>query len=314
MAEAVQSPPGTYVAVDGTRLHVDERGASDAPPLLYLHGGPGQGCFDFMACQGDRLAEDLRVIGVDQRGVLFSDPLPEGATLTEDALVDDVEALREALGIERWAVLGHSFGARLALRYAARRPDSVAAVMFDCPPWDHGHGMPYMFELALPMLAELGQTEAVQDARAMIADPPTLDYATWLRRRALLDALGDRRNEFYLHRADLIAQPGGPFPSGAVDEVFHERGSRHSEAVTKSASFSESLLPLLSRVDQPAILIKGGADPVTSPTEVERFRTDVPHGRVHVFEQSGHFPQLEEPDRYAATVRGFVAGEGPALT
>jgi proline iminopeptidase len=303
-----------YVAVDGTRLHVDERGAQDAPPMLYLHGGPGQGCYDFMACQGDRLAEDLRVIGVDQRGVLFSDPLPDGATLTEDELVDDVEALREVLGIERWAVLGHSFGARLALRYAAGHPDSVTAVIFDCPPWDHAYGMPYLLELALPTLTELGQTAAVQEARAMIADPPPLDYATWLRRRAVLDALGDRRNELYLDRADLIARPGGPFPSGTVDERLHERGSRHCEAVAKSTSFSESLLPLLSQVDQPAILIKGGADPVTSPTEVECFRADVPHGRVHVFEQSGHFPQLEEPDRYAATVRGFVAGDGPALT
>lgn len=122
MAEASHSPPDRYVTVDGTRLHVDERGAADATPLLYLHGGPGQGCFDFMACQGDRLAEDLRVIGVDQRGVLFSDPLPDGAMLTEDDLVDDIEALRRVLGIERWAVLGHSFGARLALRYAAGTP------------------------------------------------------------------------------------------------------------------------------------------------------------------------------------------------
>lgn len=314
MAEASQRPPGRHVAVNGTRLYVDERGAQDAPPLLYLHGGPGQGCFDFMACQGDRLAEDLRVIGVDQHGVLFSDPLPDGAMLTEDDLVDDVEALREALGIERWAVLGHSFGARLALRYAAGHPDSVTAVIFDCPPWDHAYGMPYMLELALPMLTELCQTEAVQEARALIADPPPLDHATWLRRRAVLDALGDRRSEFYLKRTDLAAQPGGPFPSGAVDEQYHERGSAHADAVTKSASFSESLLPLLSQVDQPAILIKGGSDPVTSPTEIQRFRTDVPHGRVHVFEKSGHFSQLEEPDRYAATVRGFVAGEGPALT
>jgi proline iminopeptidase len=267
-----------------------------------------------MACQADRLAEDLRVIGVDQRGALFSDPLPDGAALTEDDLVGDAEALREALGIERWAVLGHSFGARLALRYAAGHPDSVTAVIFDCPPWDHAYGMPYLLGLALPMLDELGETEAVHGARAIIADPPPLDYATWLRRRTILDALGDRRNEFYLERTDLVVQPGGPFPSGAVDEKFHERGSAHADAVTKSASFSESLLPLLSHVDQPAILIKGRSDPVTSPTEIQRFRTDVPHGRVHVFEKSGHFAQLEEPDRYTATVRGFVAGEGPALT
>jgi proline iminopeptidase len=305
------SPPGRHVAVDGTRLHVDERGAADAPALLYLHGGPGQGCFDFMACQGDRLAKDLRVIGVDQRGVLFSDPLPDGASLTEDQLVDDFEALRDALGIERWAILGHSFGGRLGLRYAARHPDAVTTAIFDCPPWDHAYGMPYMLELALPMLTELGKTEAVEEARALIADPPALDHATWQRRMAVLGALGDRRDELYVKRTELIAQPGGPFPSAAVDDTYHERGSRHSEAVTKSASFAESLLPLLPRVGQPALLIRGDGDPVTSPTEIARFRAEVPHGWVEVFEASAHFAQLEEPERYAATVRGFVAGERP---
>ena len=307
-------PPGRYVAVDGTRLHVDERGTADAPPLLYLHGGPGQGCFDFMTCQGDRLAKDLRVIGVDQRGVLFSDPLPDDASLTEDQLVDDFEALREALGIERWAILGHSFGARLALRYAARYPETVTTAIFDCPPWDHAYGMPYMLELALPMLAELGQTKAVEEVRAIIADPPVLDHATWQRRMAVLGALGDRRDELYIKRTDLIAQPGGPFPSAAVDETYHERGSRHSEAVTKSASFAESLLPLLPRVEQPALLIRGGSDPVTSPTEIARFRAEVPRGWVEVFEASAHFVQLEEPERYADTVRGFVAGDRPERT
>ncbi|MGH3481801.1 MAG: alpha/beta fold hydrolase [Nocardioidaceae bacterium] len=308
------SPPGRSVDVDGTRLHVDERGASDAPPLLYLHGGPGQGCFDFMACQGDRLAKDLRVIGVDQRGALFSDPLPAGASLTEDQLVDDFEALREALGIERWAILGHSFGARLALRYAAQHSDTVTTAIFDCPPWDHAYGMPYMLELAQPMLVELGQIEAVEEAQAIIADPPALDHATWQRRTAVLDALGDRRDELYIKRTDLIAQPGGPFPSAAVDETYHERGSRHSEAVAKSASFAESLLPLLSDVGQPALLIRGESDPVTSPAEIARFRADVAHGRVEVFEASAHFAQLEEPERYADTVRAFVAGERPQPT
>jgi proline iminopeptidase len=308
------SPPGRYVAVDGTRLHVDERGGTDASPLLYLHGGPGQGCFDFMAYQGDRLAKDLRVIGVDQRGVLFSDPLPDGARLSEDDLVDDFEALRDVLGIERWAILGHSFGARLALRYAARHPETVTTAIFDCPPWDHAYGMPYLLELALPTLTELGQTDAVANARAIIADPPALDYATWQRRAAILGALGDRRDELYVKRTDLIAQPGGPFPSATVDEAYQQRGSRHSEAVTKSASFAQSLLPLLPRVEQPALLIRGDSDPVTSPAEIARFRAEVPHGRVEVFEASAHFAQLEEPERYAETVRSFVSGERPART
>jgi proline iminopeptidase len=57
-------------------LYTDRRGAAAASALLFLHGGPGQGCHDFMAIQGDLLAESVRLIGIDQRGVDRSAPLP----------------------------------------------------------------------------------------------------------------------------------------------------------------------------------------------------------------------------------------------
>ena len=57
-------------------LYADIRGDAGAPPLLFLHGGPGQGCHDFMALQGDLLAASVRLIGLDQRGVDRSAPLP----------------------------------------------------------------------------------------------------------------------------------------------------------------------------------------------------------------------------------------------
>jgi proline iminopeptidase len=93
----------TSLEVNGARLFVDDRGEASAPALLYIHGGPGLGCYDFMQCQGDALSRTLRVMGVDQRGVPRSDALPPGAALTVEALIDDFEQLRIQLGISRWA-------------------------------------------------------------------------------------------------------------------------------------------------------------------------------------------------------------------
>jgi proline iminopeptidase len=59
------------VSVNGTGLFVDDRGDATAPALLFIHGGPGQSCYDFMQIQGDRLARRLRIIGVV--------PMPTGA-------------------------------------------------------------------------------------------------------------------------------------------------------------------------------------------------------------------------------------------
>jgi proline iminopeptidase len=124
---------GRHVEVRGTRLYVYELGGPDAPALLYLHGGPGMGCHEFVQWQGTALAADVRVIAFDQRGFHHSDPLGTDEPLNEDVLVEDCEALREALGVESWFVLGHSYGGRLATRYAARYPGSVRGVLFENP-------------------------------------------------------------------------------------------------------------------------------------------------------------------------------------
>ncbi|MGD0609835.1 MAG: alpha/beta fold hydrolase, partial [Streptosporangiaceae bacterium] len=92
--------------ITGPGLFADVRGDEASTALLFVHGGPGQGAYPFMAVQGDRLRDDLRVIGVDQRGVDRSAPLPAGAGVTIAELVEDCEAVRHALGVDRWVVLG----------------------------------------------------------------------------------------------------------------------------------------------------------------------------------------------------------------
>jgi proline iminopeptidase len=135
--------------ITGHGLFADVRGDESAAPLLFLHGGPGQGAYEFMAIQGERLSPAVRLIGLDQRGVDRSAPLADSAGLTIADLVDDCEAVREALGIRRWAVLGQSFGGMLALRYAASHPASVSAVIFENPAWDVG----LTVQAALPRVA-----------------------------------------------------------------------------------------------------------------------------------------------------------------
>src|SRR3954454_4985807 len=101
-----------FLDIRDTRLHVDQRGPEDAPPLLFLHGGRGSGSYDFMSFQGNRLSERLRLVCVDQRGVQHSDPLD--GPVTEDELIADFATLRETLGFDSWSILVHSYGGRLA--------------------------------------------------------------------------------------------------------------------------------------------------------------------------------------------------------
>lgn len=293
----------TYVRVGDTRLHVDVRGPDTAPALLYIHGGPGQGAYDFVSFQGDRLSKRLRLVAPDQRGVMFSDPLPEGASLSEPDLVADFEALRETLGIDRWSILGHSYGGRLALRYATSHPDSVRAVVFENIAWDWTLAIGSLLGAALPVLREVAEADVVDRATALLASDRRSGIGAWKECRDLLGELGPRRQEIYDHGPPIR------LPCEDLEPNPHQHVGRFIEALDASRSFMESLLPLLEQLPQPALLIKGISDPATSSTEIARFRSDVRHGTVEFFEHSGHFAQYEEADKYADLVTTFVLNE-----
>ncbi|GIG70068.1 alpha/beta fold hydrolase [Phytomonospora endophytica] len=290
--------------INGTRVFADVRGPKDAPPLLYVHGGPGATAFDFMNVQGDRLAESVRVIGVDQRGLLRSDPLTPGTELTADLVIADFEALREALGYRSWAILGHSFGGWMATEYAHRHPESVSAVIFDCPGWDADVANKHRLALVADMLDEDGDTEGAERARELmtLARRMTLADDAW----SVIARLGDRTAELNFHDpADARRFTAARAASGFSDEDF-ARGTAEHVAALRGCMF-DSAYPRLAELKQPSILIYGRRDPVVPPVPVMVYRESMPDPKVVVLENSSHHAHLEEPDAYAAAVRGFIA-------
>jgi len=124
---------GMLPTADGQRIYWEEWGEDSGVPALYLHGGPGGAT----GRSGYRHRFDLsrtRVIGFDQRGSgrslpHASDPATSLESNTTAHLIRDIEALREARGVESWVVNGVSWGSTLALAYAQAHPDRVAGVV-----------------------------------------------------------------------------------------------------------------------------------------------------------------------------------------
>lgn len=275
-----------------TKLYVDERGAADAPPLLFIHGGPGAGSYDFMAFQGDRLAELFRVIGVDHRGVQQSAPL--AGPVSEQDLIADYEALREHLGIEQWAILGHSYGGRIALRYAVAHPAAICKVVFENPAWDMVLATDTLVGAALPLLPG-------------VELPPHTGPMTkqlWDARVAVLGQLGERRMEIYLGPDNRDLQLPGDTEIAAE---YHARSGQFSDQITQSASFAEPVLQHVAELAMPALLIKGEYDPVTSADEVQLFRSDVPDGAYYYAAGVGHFMHAEQADLFTRLVSDFLS-------
>ena len=104
-------------------IYWEESGHPDGLPVIALHGGPGGGCSPEMRRFFD--ADRYRIILADQRGCGRSTPHSELRENTTWALVEDIERVRETLGIEKWVVFGGSWGSTLSLAYAVTHPERV---------------------------------------------------------------------------------------------------------------------------------------------------------------------------------------------
>ena len=96
-------------------------------PVVFLHGGPGSGCNPTQRRFFD--PAHYLIILIDQRGCGRSQPLGETQHNTTDALVRDIDAIRQALNIDRWLVFGGSWGSTLALCYALAHPQQVTGLI-----------------------------------------------------------------------------------------------------------------------------------------------------------------------------------------
>jgi proline iminopeptidase len=114
-------------AAHGHVLHVQESGRRDGLAALVLHGGPGSGSSPMLRRFLDPAR--YRIVSLDQRGAGRSTPRGDTAHNTTALLLDDLRLLRRHLGIERWLVVGGSWGATLALAHALDEPDAVAALL-----------------------------------------------------------------------------------------------------------------------------------------------------------------------------------------
>jgi proline iminopeptidase len=289
---SARSPQGRLLPVNGTRLWVTDAGPRDAPVLLYVHGGPGIGALEFEHHMADALAGSVRLVSVDQRGVLRSDPIGADARVTVDDLLADFEAVRAQLGIRRWRVLGHSFGGTVALRYALAHPDKVQDLVLECPSIDLASSFRWLCASAAQFLN--GRNTAAALRAIALADPATpFDDAFIAEMDRILSAMGDRRQDLYVSQArnrDIFTR------LARIARLPDSRWAQGSVPGRSLLAQPSTRRPMLSAVRQwkgPLLLIRGEGDHVTSPAELAA--VSEAGGRIVTVPAAGHFVHVEQP-------------------
>lgn len=282
--------PGEHQAiVNGVRLWYRVAGPGEGTPVVFLHGGPGQGSQTFARFAGPSLEPHLRMVYLDQRGAGRSER-PWNDAYSLELMVDDLEQLRRAWGVERIAVVGHSFGSILALEYAARHPEHTARVVLTAAAPD------------LPAAMEL------QCDRLERQDPEL--YARAVAQRPA--DLGARCNAFAAGRAFIDA---AMFPDPAVmalvDETDATDGLRNTGEVGQALFGAGGLMNYRfdghARLTMPVLIVAGLADFQTVIEPQRALAARLPDGRILEYPGRGHFMFVEDPERFAADLVAFLA-------
>ncbi|WP_020672855.1 alpha/beta fold hydrolase [Amycolatopsis nigrescens] len=272
-------------ADDGCRLWAAELGEGE--PLILCHGGPGLwDMFDGLAAE---LAGRMRVIRWDQRGCGRSE---RRGPYSLERTLRDLDAVRRHFHLARPAVLGHSWGAQLALRYALEHPDRVRRLVYVS-----GTGLGRDWHLAyernlaarlgpeLARVAELSGRERTEDEdRELAVLQWSADFA---------DPAGARRH------AERMATPwfGINYECNAT-----------INAEDRTATWHEPRLVEACRGLTVPTLIVDGAKDIRPRRAVDSLHQALPAVTRVVLPDAGHVPWLEAPQRFHSVLTGYLLG------
>lgn len=271
------------VPTNGVRLWVHASGDAARTPVVWLHGGFG--AYDYLGPVAAVVEDLARNIRYDQRGCGRSERL---GPYDDATWVADLEALRVALGIERWVVAGHSAGCSLAVAYATHHPDRVAGAICISPYSalvEHAdrcrsdYHANYRQRLGPERCTELDRLRAAMAG----ADAATRDT---------LAAAAQRIKD-----ATDVHDPAGPLPRLDAFPANREVNAAIRLRVTREQA---------SLLRAPALVVHGLSDP--RPAWAARELADAIHAEWVAISACGHFPWVESPAVLREALRGFVAG------
>ena len=304
-----------FIDIWGKKIWYEVYGAEHSDTLLYLHGGPGASCLDFVN-QAKALSGKMKVVIFDQLGVLRSDAIAENESYGMEYQIEMVEEMRKLLGIGKWSILGHSYGGMLAVLYAHTYPGSVHKILLECPSlWfeDSARSTAEYLSEHINSLDD-GQASGLCE-KIKSADYPDKTEIVW-DLSTLLGYVTDMELRFYLHGISFEEYEAGMDTSGITDELW-AKGEQHlaklleaqpvpDGSLPKKVMMTDNLLPMLSEISAPVLLMNGAYDPACSKNQIAYIMGHAPNVTRAVFENSGHFPRLEEPEKYTDTVLDFL--------
>lgn len=269
---------------DSIKLYVHVKG--EGPMCLYLHGGPGSGSTWMEAVSGHILEKRFTMVYLDQRGVCKSET-PKNDDFSFARQIQDWEEVRQALGIDHWLLMGHSWGGILMMGYWKAHPNVIDGMMFiNCTLSRDTSFVDSWLPRALSILGDTASPVAKDESRPlkermMVVFPQLNDDNRWMLftpNKWANDSIGSWR----FHK-DCISHGKGETP------LFMDE-------------YGEDFRPLTSAIKVPVLYLYGRQDYAVG---LEHYKTLHFPNAIIQGADCGHIVFLEEPAVFAEALDKF---------
>ncbi len=261
-------------------------------PLLALHGGPGA-THDYLESLEAMAATGRRVIFYDQLGCGQSATPSNPSLWTVDLYVEEVNAVRAALGLDRVHILGQSWGGMLGMEYALTRPAGLASLTIADSPASMTQWVAEANRLRAELPPDVQQTLLSHEAAGTTDSPEYIAAVDVFYRRHVCRV--DPMPEYVARAfANIDANP----------EVYHTMNGP-SEFHVIGTLKDWDITDRLGEIHVPTLVMSGRYDEAT-PVIAETVHHGIPGSEWVLFEHSSHMPHAEEPERFMQVLGDFL--------
>jgi proline iminopeptidase len=280
------------IKADGVTLYCKPVGSPQNYPLIILHGGPGLDHTE-MHPWLDSLADEFYLVYCDLRGQGRSQRV-DPAGLSLDVFARDVSAIAAELGFSRYALLGHSYGAFVALTHAIEEGTAAQYII--------SSGTASFSKTEPEIEANLASFEPVE-----LRESVTRSWALEPEARTPEDVARIMEMQMPFHFASTESEGYRRYMArGDADAVY----SPGVLAYFASNSYAIEMEDRLGEIDKPALILTGALDRTCTPRAAEHLHRGIPDSDLVVVPDAGHMTFIEQPDVYFAAVRDFLHRNG----
>lgn len=288
---------GSFQTEDGHSIYYEQSGHPLGVPVLYLHGGPGAG-LDANYHQLLPSMENIRLIGIDQRGAGKSEPLGSLKNNSIEFLVKDLEQLRQLLHISSWFIFGGSWGATLALTYSFFHKEKVRGLniwgVFFC----NEQEINWLFKDTAPLMysdvfAEILETSDIKSTQQLL-----LKYQKKFKNK---EEVKKYSTKWLLWEAFVSEHPNPVFedfnqwqasPQAIACAIIENHYFIQNPLEISSLPLETSLGTI--ELNFPIYISHGRNDLITPAASALKLHKMFPHSKLNILNDSGHSLEHEE--------------------